>query len=336
MNKHKFFSITNLPKIRRITLTVFTLFTLFIGWRFYQFYKWTLDHGAYVPRPPGVEGFLPISALLGFKRLLLTGEFDPIHPAGLVIFMAALAIAFFARKGFCGWICPVGFGSLIIRDIGGRLKSPITLPRWIDYPLTSLKYIVLAFFVYMIGWQMDVQAITAFLHTPYNLAADAKMLLFFLHPSGLTIAVVSCIILISFVIPHFWCRYLCPYGALLGIFAFFSPFQVHRQADTCIDCQKCNKICPGGIQVSQQKTVRSPECVGCLDCLAVCPKEDCLSIQGPDKSRYNFWLIPVLTVMLWGGFWLTGLLTDHWQSKVSVSSFKQTYQQVLTQPEDRK
>jgi Pyruvate/2-oxoacid:ferredoxin oxidoreductase delta subunit len=330
MDARQSFNLTKLPKIRRIILTAFALCTLYIGWRFYFFYKWTLDLGSYVPRPPAVEGFLPISALLGLKRLLLTGEFDPIHPAGLVILMAALAIAFFARKGFCGWICPVGFGSLLIQDIRARFKGLISIPRWIDYPLMSVKYLLLAFFLYMICWQMNVDAITAFIHTPYNLAADAKMLLFFLNPSSITIGVVSFLVLISLVIPHFWCRYLCPYGALLGIFAFFGPFQIHRQEDKCIDCQKCNQVCPGEIKVSLQKTVRSPECVGCLECLAVCPKEDCLSIKGPGKTKYNPWLIPALTILIWIGFWMTGLLTDHWQSKVPVTSFKQIYQQKLT------
>ncbi len=330
MNLSQSFSITKLPKIRRIILTAFGLCTLFIGWRFYLFYKWSLDQGSYVPRPPSVEGFLPISALLGVKRLLLTGEFDFIHPAGLVIFMAALAIAFFARKGFCGWICPVGFASLIIQDVRARFIGLRSLPRWIDYPLMSVKYLILAFFLYMIGWHMNVEAITEFLHTPYNLAADAKMLLLFISPSYLTIGVVSFLVLISLAIPYLWCRYLCPYGALLGIFAFFSPFQVHRQEDKCIDCQKCNQACPGGIKISIQQIVRSPECVGCLECLAVCPKEDCLSIEGPGKTKYSVWLIPFLTILIWVGFWLTGLLTDHWQSKVPLTTFKQAYQREFT------
>lgn len=330
MDVRQFFNITNVPKIRRIVLTAFTLCTLYIGWRFYLFFKWTLGQGSYVPRPPSVEGFLPISALLALKRLLLTGEFDPIHPAGLVILIAALAIAFFARKAFCGWICPVGFGSLIIHDIRARFKGLISIPRWIDYPLMSVKYLFLAFFIYMIGWQMNVEAITAFLHAPYNLAADAKMLLFFTNPSPLTVGVLAFLVLSSFIIPHFWCRYLCPYGALLGIFAFFSPFQIHRQEDHCIDCQKCNTVCPGGIKVSLQETVRSPECVGCLECLAVCPKEDCLTVKGPGKAKYNPWLIPALAILIWIGFWMTGVFTDHWQSKVPAKSFKQIYQQQLT------
>ena len=90
----------------------FTLFCLYAGYRFYLFYLWgTGQSDIYVPRPPSVEAFLPIGALVGLKRFLLSGHFDMIHPAGLTIFMAALVIGLLLRKGFCGWICPVGFVS---------------------------------------------------------------------------------------------------------------------------------------------------------------------------------------------------------------------------------
>ncbi len=179
----------SIPFIRRVVQASFGFFTLYVGYQFYCFYLWTLDQGQYVARPPAVEGFLPISALLSFKRFLLTSKFDPIHPAGLVIFMAILAIAFLARKGFCGWICPVGFLSHQVQWLGKKFNTLRNTPPWLSYPLSSIKYLLLGFFLYIIFWKMDVNAITAFLQTPYNLAADAKMLLFFLSPSTLTLSI---------------------------------------------------------------------------------------------------------------------------------------------------
>ena len=326
MNVLEAFFLTHLSKIRRLLLGAFGLFTFFIGWRFYQFYQWTIDQGEYVARPPSVESFLPISALLAFKRLVLTGEFDYIHPAGLVIFIAVLVIAFAARKGFCGWICPVGFISHLVQAIGSKLKIQIAPPRWITYPLTTVKYLLLLFFLYVIGWQMDVEAINAFLQAPYNLAADAKMMLFFLEPSQVPLGVLFSLFVVSMVIPNFWCRFVCPYGALLGLIAFFSPFQIHREQEICIDCQKCNQKCPGGIQVSLQETVKSPECIGCLECIAVCPKDGCLSITAPGKTKFKAVLLPTVTILILFGFWAIALLTNHWHSTVSPEYFKQVYQ----------
>ncbi len=316
----------NIPLIRRVIQASFGFFILYAGYTFYLFYQWTLDQGQYVTRPPAVEGFLPISALLALKRLLLTMEFDPIHPAGLVIFTAILTTAFLARKGFCGWICPVGFLSHQVQWLGKKNKIQRNIPAWSAHSLSSVKYFLLGFFLYIICWKMDVDAITAFLQTPYNLAADAKMLRFFLSPSNLTLGVLIALTAVSFVIPNFWCRFLCPYGALLGILAFCSPVQVNRDPKTCIDCRKCDRQCPGAIQVSKKQTIRSPECIGCLECIAVCPKEECLTVQGIGGKKVAVWLIPVVTVMIFLGFWLTARLSDHWQSRVSPETFKRMYQ----------
>lgn len=325
MTSNDFFQ-QNIIVIRRTIQTAFGLFILYSGYCFYQFYNWAMGQGEYVVRPPAVEAFLPISALLSLKRMILTGEFDPIHPAGLVIFMAALVVALLARKGFCGWICPVGFSSHLVQWMGKKLKIILPLPVWLDYLFSSLKYLLLGFFLYIIGWKMDVASITGFLETPYNLAADAKMLQFFLTPSHLALGIMVFLVLISFVVPNFWCRFLCPYGALLGLPAFISPLQVHRNPEKCIDCRRCDRQCPGRIQVSRKETIRSPECIGCLECVAVCPQKDCLHVQGPGRKKLASWLIPFMTVALFLGFWATARLSGHWQSKVSPETFKQMYQ----------
>lgn len=315
----------NITTIRRTVQASFGLFTLLVGYQFYRFYLWSLGQGEYVARPPAVEGFLPISALLSLKRLVLTGTFDLIHPAGLVILMAALVIAVAARKGFCGWICPVGFVSHLAQWLGGRLGLLRTLPTWLALVLGSCKYLLLAFFLFVILWRMGLADITAFLQTPYNLAADAKMLQFFLAPSTLTLVILSGLVGLSLIIANFWCRFLCPYGALLGLLALMSPLRIKRDAETCIGCRRCDRHCPGGIVVSRKQTVHSPECIGCLACVAVCPKPDCLSVQGPAKQQIDGWVLPALAVAIFLGCWALALATGHWHSQVPAETFRQVY-----------
>lgn len=297
------FRIQHLSPLRKLIQGGFIIFCLWMGYRFYLFYLWAIGKSEiYVPRPPSVEGFLPISALMGLKRFVLTGNYDVIHPAGLTIFIAALAIAFLLRKGFCGWICPVGFVSNLAELAGKKIKSLFRTPVWIDYPLISLKYILLGFFCYLILWKMGIKALEGFIQTPYNMAADAKMLLFFLDPTKLSLWILASLVIISFFQRNFWCRYLCPYGALLGILAIASPFQVKRDKTTCIDCQKCDKICPSAIRVSSKNSVRTPECIGCLECLAVCPQKDCLTLTAlPGQKKfpryYCHWQYPECSLL---------------------------------------
>lgn len=316
-----------IARLRTAVQVCFTLFCLYAGYRFYCFYTWALEKSdSYVARPPSVEGFLPISALLGLKRLVLTGQWDSVHPAGLTILIAAIGIAFLARKGFCGWICPVGCISNLIEKLGRPLKLADTLPKALDYTLLSLKYLLLAFFLYVVLLSMDLRAIEEFLSSSYNLAADAKMLQFFLDPSTLTIGVIGFLFLISFVVRNFWCRYLCPYGALLGMLSLVGPLQVRRKATRCIDCKKCENICPASIRITSAETLCHPECVGCMECVEICPQEDCLSLQSYSRRKIPIRAVPIAVVLLFGLFYVTALTTGHWHTTVPIDMMKRLYQ----------
>ncbi len=328
-----FLSVSNLARGRLLVQSGFAIFCLYAGYKFYNFYLWAVGRTeVFTARPPSVEGFLPIGGLVGLKRFIFTGAWDQVHPAGLTIFMAAIVIAFIARKGFCGWICPVGFASNLAERIGKKTKILWRPPVWIEYPFLTLKYLLLAFFVFLIVLKMDVQAIEAFNRSPYNMVVDAKMLLFFLQPSTTTFWVMGVIIAASFVLRNFWCHYLCPYGALLGITALLSPAWIIRDRDKCINCKKCEQACPGSIQVSENIEVRSPECIGCLECVAVCPVEDCLQLTGPADKRINPWVLPGVVLAIFFTFWLVASLTGHWSNDIPQAVLREIYSKGINVP----
>jgi polyferredoxin len=316
----------DLHRLRLLVQSGFLLFCLYCGYRFYQFYRWTLGSSpTYVARPPAIEGFLPIGALVSLKRFLLTGVYDQIHPAGLTIFIAALLLAVFFRKGFCGWICPVGFTSQLIERLARKLKLLWRPPPWLDYPLLAPKYLLLAFFAWLILVGMDLASIEAFSNAPYNLVVDARMLLFFLAPSATTIWVLTVLVTATFFLRNFWCRSLCPYGALLGLLAWFGPLRVSRDGESCINCKKCEKVCPGAIRVAEKSVVTSPECLGCLECMAACPVSGCLQLTTYRKRQLPPWLLPLGAVTLFLTIWAVAQLSGHWQSAVPPEILKNYY-----------
>lgn len=256
--------------LSRLPQWFFFLACLVVGVRFYLFCRFAQGAGPAVGRPAAVEGFLPISALLGARHLLDGGGYDPVHPAGLTIFLAALVMAFLFRKGFCGHVCPVGFVATRLGRLGQRLGLARSVPPRLGAVLGLPKYLLLAFFLFTTFFGMDAAAVAGFLRSSYNLTADARMLLFFTRPGLTAVLVLGGLLLLGLVFRGSFCRWLCPYGALLGLLAKVGPTSLRRDADTCTGCGRCRTVCPVDLPVDAGP--RPLTCSGCAACVTACPK----------------------------------------------------------------
>ncbi|MGA8729278.1 MAG: 4Fe-4S binding protein [Terracidiphilus sp.] len=269
---------------RRIRRIVQWLFVALNGWLGIQFLLWVRycergGTGLSVPRPAGAEGWLPIAGLMNTKYFLLTGRVPAIHPAAMVLFIAFMLMSLLLKKAFCSWLCPVGTLSEHLWKLGRRIFSRnLHPPKWLDIPLRGLKYVLLGFFVFVIGG-MSAEAIHDFMSTPYGLVADVKMLNFFRDIGQTAVIVIALLVLLSMLIQNFWCRYLCPYGSLLGITSLLSPIKIRRDVEACIDCGKCARACPSRLPVDQLVQIRSVECAACMACVAACPAEHALQFS---------------------------------------------------------
>ncbi len=310
----------------RLTIQIlFATLCLWIGIEFHFFVGYLESGGELTSfeRPPGVDGFLPISSLMSLYYLLLSGNIHPYHPAGLFILSAVILLSLVFGKSFCSWLCPVGLLSELLGDIGNKLTGwRGKLPVWLDWPLRSLKYLLLGFFVYSIFFLMNDAALKQFLDSPYNLVSDVKMYYFFANITRFSLIVLTVLFAASIFIRNFWCRFLCPYGALLGITSLLSPQKIKRNAVSCIDCGKCAKVCPSHIKVDQVKTVVSDECTSCLKCLDACPVADTLEMYAPaSRKPINKRWIAIGVVGLFVAVTGIGVLTDNWQNNVPTGTY---------------
>ena len=223
-------------------------------------------------------------------------------------------------RWFCGWMCPYG----TIHQLTGWLFSALRGKQQVDanryLPLFRTKYVLLAFWLGLAlmgslqvglldpiclmyrsattAFAPALDALAAWLRHrlpwfPDTLAASPGVA----HPrlfggSHVLGWVLLALVLANLVIPRFFCRTLCPLGALLGTLARFAPFRIDRDPHKCTNCDACLLHCEGAADPHQ--LLRQAECYACMNCLEDCP-EDALAfrfnpplasaVRNPDPSR---------------------------------------------------
>lgn len=313
--------------LRYSVQAAFLLLTLFIGYRFYQFVLHFEAAGqAFVQRPPSVDAFLPIGGLMAFKYFILTGIVEPVHPSGFIMFVAILGVSLVMKKGFCGWICPVGTLSQYVWMTGEKIFGKnFRIGRFTDLSLRSAKYLLLGLFLFLIGIAMPPNMMVLFFIADYYKIVDVRMMMFFTEMTSLTLWVLIGLGVLSLLYKNFWCRYLCPYGALLGLLSRLSPFKIRRNEEKCIHCHACTQHCPTLIDVEKKDVVKSEECFGCMTCVSRCPAPGAIDLTVSVGKKVNIvkpWFFPIILIVL---FYLAigiGMVTDNWRSKIPYEEYQ--------------
>ena len=208
--------------------------------------------------------------LLIFAGLVLSGAEWPVW-VGLLL--AGLVSALLVKRAACSFACPVfPVGELLWRTGARWFGRNFTPPFWFDLSLRAAKYLVL-------GWVV--------MSLSTNETGTG------LNPLPVMTFVVALLFLsVFFQMP--WCRYLCPYGALLGLMSMASLLKIRRSPRHCVRCHKCEHCCPANLPVMLGTTVRSPECFACYRCVDGCPAPGALALADPGKRTVPAWLTGVL------------------------------------------
>lgn len=277
---------------RRISQMLFFIFFL------YLFFQAAYPYEGSIP----ADLFLRSSPLIAIATFLTTKKFI----ATLAIAIVILLLSIFFGRYFCGWICPLGTTIDAADRLSHRTKKRIQPARRLRAWKFSILIILLiaAIFSVQLIWFFDPIVImtrsftaaiyplfTFLVQSFFNLILSLGILqdtifsvndflretilpldqLYF-QQSILFVLILGGILSITFIARRFWCRYLCPLGALFG---FFSSFRFTRgivvASDKCIDCGKCQRECKMDAINDDFRSHSQVECVECMSCIAVCP-----------------------------------------------------------------
>jgi len=100
-------------------------------------------------------------------------------------------------------------------------------------------------------------------------------------------AILAATLVLSLLVERPFCKYMCPYGAVQGVFNLFRIFRIRRVAKTCIDCKACDRACPMNIEVSTSGVVRDHQCITCMECTSerACPVKDTVDLVPPGPAK---------------------------------------------------
>jgi polyferredoxin len=218
-----------------------------------------------------LHALCPFGGVETLYKYITVGSFvQKIHESSFVLMIIGLLTALLFGPVFCGWVCPLGtiqewFGNLG-RKIFKKRRYNHFIPAKIDRVLRYLRYLVLAWVIYM----------TATTGTLFFESVDPYYALFNFWSSEVAVGgliVLGVTLLASLFVERPWCKYACPYGAVLGITNLFRVFSIRREASTCKLDGACDITCPMNIPVSSNSIVRNHQCISCLECTseAHCP-----------------------------------------------------------------
>ena len=220
----------------------------------------------------------PFGGVVSIYQFIAVGTFtQKIHESSFILMILVFLLAILFGPVFCGWVCPLGS----IQEWFGKLGKKIfkkkynqLIPYKFDKYLRYLRYFMLAWVIYATA--MTGQLVFSSIDPYFALfnfwtseAAIGGLIIL-----GITLAA-------SLVVERPWCKYACPYGALLGITNLFRVFSIRRRESTCKMCEICTQKCPMNIPVHAVDVVRNHQCISCLECTseAVCPVDKTVALS---------------------------------------------------------
>ncbi|WP_455278534.1 4Fe-4S binding protein [[Eubacterium] cellulosolvens] len=257
--------------------------------------------------------FFRLDPLLGITSVLAGRAFI----ISMMLGTLTIALTIIAGRVWCGWLCPLGtildwIPTFKLKSSKMRIQSSWLIAKYILLfiivfaaifgslsflildPITILSRTITSVVIpglssLVIFVEFSLYRIESFQPSIEQFDYMILSRLFseqpFFFPNLLIAFFLGLVLTLNFIQTRFWCRYLCPLGALLGIISKISQFKHRLNLETCISCDQCETICPtAAIDSKNNFFANTSECIYCLDCVEICPTE---SITFKHRNKVN-------------------------------------------------
>ncbi|MBI5101123.1 MAG: 4Fe-4S binding protein [Nitrospirae bacterium] len=202
---------------------------------------------------------------------------------GLALSLIIIVGTLLFGRFFCSWVCPMGIINQTAGSIINRLRAADTVALNSYRPLYRLKYYLLTALFAISGLgalqtglldpiPFITRSFSVSVFPSINLGSGQLYLKQPLFNGGTLIGIIFiAVIAANRFLPRFWCRAICPLGALLGLLSFRPLLRIWRDVERCTDCKKCLGHCHGGCD--PHASLRITECHVCMNCVEDCPED---------------------------------------------------------------
>lgn len=208
----------------------------------------------------------------------------------LIEVLTLIPLTIILGRFFCGWLCAFGtFNDSIYMVSKKVFKRKLTLNPKVNSVLSQLKYVVLVSIIYFI-WTKGSTLFTG--SSPWDAFAQLPQFADVFSQLKIGFLILGPIIVGAMFIERFFCRYLCPLGAIYSIVSALRIFSISKPTEKCGNCRICTNNCPMGIELYKVDLVTNGECISCLRCTSVCPRKN------PQARILNQNINPVLATII--------------------------------------
>ena len=271
---------------------------------------------------PGAVGACPLGSFQGS----FSADRSTLFYVGGILLLYSLL---FGRM-ICGWLCPFG----LVQELLHKIPTPKVKKSPLTRVLSYLKYVILVFFVLIVPimYALRNTPLPAFckyicpagtLEGGIGLLSNAVNESYFSMLGPLftwKFLLMVSILVGSIFIFRLFCRFICPLGALYGLFNKLSVFGVKVEKSKCTDCGLCFNHCKVDI-----KEVGDQECIGCGECIGVCPTKairwkgiKAREVKDDNKHKTAKLVTRIISTVLLVGV-LAGAVVYYWQQPEPVS-----------------